>query len=137
MALKKILNDVAEAGVRGGNEIVSYVRSGKAEDDLRRLSGRAIDAAKDAKKAFLDELSEPADAPAGQPDPPRETPNDAEGSISEDDERAIERQKVRSVETVTVRCTHCDKPVKVPKDAELAQCTSCQKRFWIELADID
>jgi DNA-directed RNA polymerase subunit RPC12/RpoP len=147
---KRILDRVTEAADKGAG----WVKSGEAKKALGRLGKKTAEVAREAKVA-LDEAAHtagealqegvqtirshiavetPVDpskvAPPAPPPPP-------EGAQLSEDDRAALRKRERKVTTasITVRCTHCDKPVSVAADAELAKCPSCNQRFWIELAE--
>jgi hypothetical protein len=149
MAIKKrILNRVTEAADKGA----VWVKSGEAKKALDKLGKKTVEVARDAKDALggaaqnaghaLQEgvqtlrehiAVETPYAPKKEPPP---IPGPGEAQLSEDDRAALrKRERKVTTATITVRCTHCDKPVPVAADAELAKCPACEQRFWIELAD--
>lgn len=146
---KRILDRVSEAAGKGAG----WVKSGEAKKALGRLGQKTAEVAREAKDALegaarttgeaLQEgvqnlrghvaVETPVD-PKKIEQPPPPAPGDE--LLSEDDRAAL-RKRDRKVTTATtsVRCPHCDKPVSVAADAELAKCQACNQRFWIELAE--
>jgi len=47
---------------------------------------------------------------------------------------AIEK-KTASPRSLCVRCTHCENPVLVQPESEMAKCLACAQRFRVELAE--
>lgn len=147
---KRILDRVTEAADKGAG----WVKSGEAKKALGRLGKKTAEVAREAKDALGEAAHTAGEALQGSVQtlrehiavetpvdpskvaPPAPAPNGAE--LSEDDRAALRRRE-RKVTTasIIVRCTHCDKPVPVAADAELAKCPACNQRFWIELAERD
>lgn len=149
MAIKKrIFNRVTEAADKG----TDWVKSGEAKKALERLGKKTAEVAREAKGA-LEEAAQTAghaiqesvhtirghiavETPYEPKKEPPPIPGPGEAQLSEDDKAALrKRERKVTAATITVRCTHCDKPVPVAADAELAKCPSCEQRFWIDLAD--
>lgn len=145
---KRILNRVTEAADKG----TDWVKSGEAKKALGRLGKKTAEVAREAKGA-IEEAAQTAghaiqegvqtlrehvavETPYEPKKEPSPIPGRGEAQLSEDDRAALKkRERKVTTASITVRCTHCDKPVKVAADAELAKCPSCEQRFWIELAD--
>lgn len=149
-------------GGRGGNDLYDWVKSGEAKKALGKLGKDAAGAAREAKDALVEAGEEAGhaiqegvqglrgrfseDEAEGREEQARArdarasraaAEAEAEAELSEDDRAALEaRQRARAA-GITARCTHCDAPVQVAPDAELARCSSCGRRFWIELAERD
>lgn len=151
-------------GGRAGNDLQQWVKSGEAKKALQKLGKDATEAAREAKDALVEAGEEAGHAiqegvqglrgrfSAGDEEAGRREEQarargaraageasgaDAEGELSDDDRAALEARQRASAAGVTVRCTHCDAAVQVAPDAELAKCSSCGRRFWIELAERD
>jgi len=164
--IKRFLDSFASAagagagwvtGKRAGNDAYEWVKSGEAGDAIERLGQKTIAAARVAKDKLVDasgsaggalkkgvrevrarldgeESDEREERPEGGAEA-REAA--AEEELSEDDRAAAQARKQAAVSGIVVHCTHCDAPVRVAADAELARCTACNQRFWIDAADRD
>jgi hypothetical protein len=155
--IKRFLNNVAgaatvgigwAAGKRAGNDAYDWVKSGEAGEAIERLGQKTIAAAKVAKDKLVDASGGAGDAlkkgvrevrarlDAGDEERPERDAEAreaaAEEELSEDDRAAARARQRAAASGVEVRCTHCEARVSVPADAELARCTSCNQRFWIE-----
>lgn len=147
-------------GGRAGNDLQQWVKSGEAKKALQKLGKDATEAAREAKDALVEAGEEAGHAiqegvqglrgrfSAGDEEAgSREEQARARGAgaapaasgaeLSDDDRAALEARQRASAAGITVRCTHCDAAVQVAPDAELAKCSSCGRRFWIELAERD
>jgi hypothetical protein len=148
---KRILDRVSEAAGKGAG----WVKSGEAKKALGRLGKKTAEVAREAKGALEGAAQTAGEAlqegvhkvrehiavetpidPTKLEQPPPRAPAPGDELLSEDDRAALRRRE-RKVTTasITVRCPHCDKPVSVAADAELAKCQACNQRFWIELAE--
>lgn len=159
--LKRIVRSFTDAAGRGagyvvggraGNDLHDWVRSGEAKRAAGRLGKDAAEVAREAKDALVGAGEEAGRAlketahglraaltgdDAGDAAPLETGARAGAGGIADDelseDDRAALRARERSAAAeVVARCAHCDAPVRVPAGAELARCSSCQKRFWIE-----
>lgn len=152
-------------GGRAGNDLQQWVKSGEAKKALQKLGKDATEAAREAKDALVEAGEEAGhaiqegvqglrgrfsagDEEAGSREEHGARARDARAArasseadagagLSDDDRAALEARQRVSAAGVTVRCTHCDAAVQVAPDAELAKCSSCGRRFWIELAERD
>lgn len=153
-------------GGRGGNDLYGWVKSGEAKKAVSKLGKDAAEAAREARDALVEAGEEAGhaiqegvqglrgrfstgdeeaggreeqDARARGARAARTAPDagEAEAELSDDDRAALEAQQQARAAGITARCTHCDAPVRVAPGAELARCPSCDRRFWIELAERD
>ncbi len=161
--IKRFLNNVVTAagagvgwaaGKRAGSDAYEWVKSGEAGDAIERLGKKTIAVARVAKDKLVDASGGAGDAlkkgvrevrarldseeEEGRPGAEAEAREAAaEDELSDDDRAAAKARKQAAVSGIEVRCTSCDAPQRVPADAELARCTSCNQRFWIDAADRD
>ncbi len=161
--IKRFLNGVVrgagvglgwQAGKRAGNDAYEWVKSGEAGDAIERLGQKTIAVARVAKDKLVGASEDAGGAlkkgvreVRARLDPEEHEERReggaeareaaAEEELSEDDRAAAQARRQAAVSAIEVHCTHCDAPVKVPADAELARCTACNQRFWIDAADRD
>ncbi|HRI68896.1 MAG TPA: hypothetical protein PK156_31920 [Polyangium sp.] len=146
--LKRILNTLVHSaaagtgaviGVRGGNDVYNWVKSGEAKTAAKKLINGIEQSATNQIAALQDRSGVRARVSAEAESTEERSNSRDEASeleqLSEDDIAALQARRNTVTESVTVRCTHCHASKQVPRDTELTQCTDCGKRFWVELAD--
>jgi len=142
--LKRFLNSFAGAagwsagtvvGARAGNDAYQWVKSGEAGKAVAKLGQKAADTAGEVRDELLGGDAKPArderEADLRVADTDEESD---ESDLSEGDRAALRARRRQAETSVVVDCTHCGRSVQVPADAELAKCTACNQRFWVELA---